>query len=48
MAAMRQGEMTAEEYATALVDRCEAGKHLNAFISFDADRVLEAARAAVM
>ena len=46
VAAMRQGDMTAEAYATALLDRCEAGKHLNAFISFEPERVLQAARAA--
>ena len=38
--------MTAEAYATALLERCEAGKHLNAFISFEPERVLQAARAA--
>ena len=46
VAAMRQGDITAEAYAAALLDRCEAGKHLNAFISFEPERVLEAARAA--
>ena len=46
IAAMRQGDMTTETYATALLDRCEAGKHLNAFISFEPERVLQAARAA--
>ena len=46
VAAMRQGDMTAEAYATALLDRCEAGRHLNAFISFEPERVLQAARAA--
>ena len=44
--AMRRGDMTAEAYATALLDRCEAGRHLNAFISFEPERVLGAARAA--
>ena len=43
VAAMQQGDMTAEAYATALLDRCEAGKHLNAFISFEPERVLQAA-----
>ncbi|MCH8073791.1 MAG: indoleacetamide hydrolase [Proteobacteria bacterium] len=42
--AMRQGEVSAEDYAAALLQRCEAGKHLNAFITLDRDRVLEAAR----
>ncbi len=44
--AMREGELKAEDYASALLERCEAGKHLNAFITLNADRVLEAARAA--
>lgn len=44
--AMRQGDLSAEEYATALLRRCEAGKHLNAFITLEPDRVLESARAA--
>ena len=43
---MRHGDTTAETYATALLDRCEAGRHLNAFISFEPERVLPAARAA--
>jgi mandelamide amidase len=46
VAAMRQGDITAEAYAIALLERCEAGKHLNAFISFEPERVLQAARAA--
>ncbi len=44
--AMRQGEVSAEEYAAALLHRCEAGKHLNAFITLHPPRVLEAAREA--
>ena len=44
--AMREGELKAEDYAAALLERCEAGKHLNAFITLDANGVLEAARAA--
>ena len=44
--AMRQGEVSAEDYATALLHRCEAGKFLNAFITLDPPRVLEAAREA--
>ncbi|MEE9246237.1 MAG: amidase family protein [Gemmatimonadota bacterium] len=44
--AMREGDLKAEDYATALLERCEAGEHLNAFITLDADRVLESARAA--
>lgn len=46
IAAMQRGDITAESYASALIARCEAGAHLNAFISFDADKVLEAARGA--
>jgi Asp-tRNA(Asn)/Glu-tRNA(Gln) amidotransferase A subunit family amidase len=44
--AIRQGDIKAEDYAAALLARCETGKHLNAFISLEADRVMEAARAA--
>ncbi len=44
--AMRQGEVSAEDYAAALLQRCEAGKHLNAFITLHPPRVLEAAREA--
>ena len=46
IAAMRQGDMSAEDYAAALLQRCETGKHLNAFITLEAERVLEAANAA--
>ena len=46
IAAMRQGDMSAEDYATALLQRCETGKQLNAFIALEAERVLEAANAA--
>ena len=46
VAAMRDGNISAEAYATALLDRCKAGAHLNAFISFEPERVLEAAIAA--
>lgn len=44
ISAMRDGNLSAEDYATALLDRCEAGAHLNAFISYERERVLEAAR----
>lgn len=44
IAAMQRGDMTAEAYATALLERCAAGRHLNAFITLQPDRVLEAAR----
>ena len=46
VSAMLRGDISAEAYAEALVIRCESGKHLNAFINFDAARVLEAARKA--
>jgi mandelamide amidase len=44
VAAMRNGEITAETYAGALLDRCQALADLNAFITPDRERVLEAAR----
>lgn len=46
IALMRQGDLRAENYATALLARCNAGSHLNAFISISPDAVKEAARAA--
>lgn len=46
VARMRRGDMTAEDYASALLARCEAGRRLNAFISIAPDAVKEAARAA--
>tara|TARA_B100000809_G_C15121000_1_gene524292 strand:+ start:1246 stop:2775 length:1530 start_codon:yes stop_codon:yes gene_type:complete len=46
VSAMLQGDISAEAYAGALLDRCQSGEHLNAFISFDPARVLEAAKAA--
>ena len=42
--AMRNGEITAESYASALLNQCGRGKHLNAFITQRPERVLEAAR----
>ena len=44
VAAIRRGDLTAEDYARALVDRCSQLKDLNAFISLDHDAVLEAAQ----
>ena len=44
VAAMRKGEITAEAYAAALLDRCQALAELNAFITLDRERVHEAAR----
>ena len=44
--AMRRGDITAEQYAQFCLMRAEALKDLNAFITLDAERVLEAARKA--
>src|ERR671933_418685 len=44
--AMRKGDLKAEDCAAALLPRCEAGKRLNAFISLDPAKTLEAAREA--
>ncbi len=44
--AIRQGDVKAEDYASALLARAEAGKSLNAFITLDPALVLEAAREA--
>jgi len=41
---MRRGEITAEAYADALLARCAAAQALNAFITLEPQRVLEAAR----
>jgi len=46
VARLRRGELRAETYASALLDRCERGRYLNAFIALEPERVLEAARAA--
>lgn len=45
VARMRAGDLRAEDYAAALLARCDQGRALNAFISLEASRVLEAARA---
>jgi indoleacetamide hydrolase len=45
VAAMARGDITAEAYAAALLERCEGGKALNAFITLEPACVLEAARA---
>lgn len=45
IARMTRGELSVEKYATALLERCEAERKLNAFITIEPDRVLEAARA---
>ncbi len=44
VAAMTKGDVTAERYASALLARCEAAKALNAFITMEPERVLQAAR----
>jgi Asp-tRNA(Asn)/Glu-tRNA(Gln) amidotransferase A subunit family amidase len=41
---MSRGEITAERYARALLARCESLRALNAFITLEPSRVLEAAR----
>lgn len=46
VAALTRGDVTAERYASALLAQCERGKALNAFITLERERVLEAARAA--
>ena len=43
IAAMRSGDLSAETYARALLDRCDRLGYLNAFISLDPDQVMEAA-----
>src|SRR5215471_1705675 len=44
--AMRNGDMKAEDYARALLDRARELSHLNAFRTLNREMVLEAARAA--
>ncbi len=46
ISAMRSGGLSAEQYAAALLDQCESWAHLNAWITLDRDKVLDAARAA--
>jgi mandelamide amidase len=46
VAAMRRGDLNAEKYAQFCLMRAEALKHLNAFITLEPERVLEAARRA--
>ncbi len=46
VAALARDDVTAERYASALLAQCERGKPLNAFITLERERVLEAARAA--
>ena len=42
---MARGELSAEHYARAVLERCAAGRGLNAFITLDPQKVLEDARA---
>jgi mandelamide amidase len=42
---MARGELTSERYAAALIARCHAQRDLNAFITFEPERVLQDARA---
>ncbi len=44
VARMSRGELSAENYARALLERCVAGHSLNAFISLEPERILEDAR----
>lgn len=44
--AMQRGELRAEAYARALLAQAERSRHLNAFITLEPERVLDAARAA--
>ena len=46
VAAMRSGQIKAEDYAATLLDRAAQCQRLNAFISLDREQVLQAARAA--
>jgi mandelamide amidase len=46
VALMRLGDLKAEDYAASLLDRCAAGRALNAFITLAPEVVLEEARAA--
>src|SRR5262245_27954319 len=46
VAAMRNGDIAAEAYATALLDRTERLQRLNAFRALNRDLVLASARAA--
>ena len=47
-AAMRRGELTSEAYASALLEQYQKFSRLNAFISLEPEKVMEAARDADM
>ncbi|HUU74388.1 MAG TPA: twin-arginine translocation signal domain-containing protein, partial [Burkholderiales bacterium] len=42
--AMRNGDIKAEDYARALIDRAQSLQDLNAFLTLNREMVLEAAR----
>ena len=46
VAKLRNGDIAAERYAAAILERCQQGQTLNAFITLPQEQVLEAARAA--
>jgi indoleacetamide hydrolase len=46
VAKIARGDLTAEHYASTLLAQCDAGKSLNAFITLEPGKVLEAARVA--
>jgi hypothetical protein len=48
VAAMRNGDIQAEDYARALLDRAQQFENLNAFRTMDKETVLEASRAAAV
>lgn len=45
-ACIRQGDVSAEDYARALLKRCDVGQVLNAFVWLDRERLLDEARKA--
>lgn len=46
VAKLRNGDVTAERYAAAILERCQQGSKLNPFITLPQEQVREAARAA--
>lgn len=46
VAKLKQGDVTAERYTVALLERCQQGAALNAFITLPREQLLEAARTA--
>lgn len=43
--ALQKGEMTSEDYTATILEQCQRNAHLNAFITIDPQKTLEAARA---